>query len=189
MKHLLAVLVVTLTTGCGSLPNARPFANATSTLSASVKTSGQALTDSLRDAGSLLPKDKSSYEKAIQKFDAAWTFRIKAAEGAVAYSNSVANVIAAAGEARETINKVGDSLGALAGAAGIALPAAPVIGIAKDIGEFIAVRVAVVRTSRKLEEAVTQAQPAVERIAEYPSALTRIDPPLLIEVDPGTMRG
>lgn len=167
MRSFLAAIVLALVAGCGSLPDAKPFADATSTLSASVKTSGQALTDSMRDAGSVLPQDQAAYDKNVKDFNAAWEVRIKAAEGAVAYSNSIADVIAAARETRDTINRVGDSLGALAGAAGIALPAAPVIGVAKDIGEFVASRIATVRASKNLEEAVAQAQPAVDKIAEH----------------------
>ena len=131
------------------------------------KRSGQAITDSLRDAGSLLPQNKDAYEKNIRDFDAAWQARVKAIEGAVAYSNAIVDIIAAAGETRETVNRVGDSLSALAGAAGIALPAAPVIAVAKDIGAFIAERIALVRASSTLQQAVTQAQPAIDHIAEH----------------------
>jgi hypothetical protein len=42
-----------------------------------------------------------------------------------------------------------------------------VVGVAKDIAGFIAERIAVVRASRTLEEAVAQAQPAIDRIAEH----------------------
>jgi uncharacterized phage infection (PIP) family protein YhgE len=167
MKNVAAALLLALVAACGSLPNVAPFADATSALSASVKTSGQAITDSLRDAGSLLPQNKDAYEKDIRDFDAAWQARIKAAEGAVAYANAIADVVAAAGETRETVARVGDSLAALAGAAGIALPAAPVVGVAKDIGEFVAARIAEVRASATLREAVTRAQPAIDRIADH----------------------
>ncbi|WP_263772955.1 hypothetical protein [Propionivibrio soli] len=166
MKCLIGVFLLVFVTGCGSLPDAKPFAEATGTMSGFVKASGQALTDSLRDEGSLLPENKTKYEDDIKKFDTAWEVRIKAVEGAVAYSNAIADVIAAAGETRETINKVADSLSALAGATGIALPTAPIIGVAKDIGEFLAARIATVRASHKLEEALAQAQPAVDKIAE-----------------------
>ena len=61
-----AFLLAILVAGCGTLPDGKPFADATGTWSASVKTSGQALSDSLRDAGSVEPKDKDSYEKNVK---------------------------------------------------------------------------------------------------------------------------
>jgi hypothetical protein len=165
-SRLAAAIVCLLLAACGSLPDARPFADATGTWSASVKASGQALADSLRDAGSVEPADKNAYEQDIKKFEEAWSARIKAAQGAVAYSSSIADVVAAAGETGQTVNKVADSLGALAGASGITL-AGPTVSVVSDVAKFVGAQVAIVRVSRKLEDAVAQAQPAVDSIAEH----------------------
>ncbi len=71
-------LLVILVVSCGTLPDAKPFSDATGMWAASVKTSGQAVADSLRDAGSVTPPDKGSYEKNIKMFEMAWSARVKA---------------------------------------------------------------------------------------------------------------
>ena len=165
----LALLVFSiLAAGCGTLPDARPFADASATLAVAVKSSGQALTDSLRDAGSAASSssDAKAYEELVGKFDAAWAERVKAVQGVAAYSEAIADVIDAGREGEETVKKVGDSLQGLASAVGIPL-AGPAVAAASEISQFIAGRVALVRASRKLEEALAQAQPAVERIAQH----------------------
>jgi hypothetical protein len=45
--------------------------------------------------------------------------------------------------------------------------ASPALGVAGDIARFLFDRIAIVRASRSLEDAVAQAQPAVDRIAEH----------------------
>jgi hypothetical protein len=166
VRLLIAILLVSLLAGCGTLPDARPFADATSALSVSVKASGSAIADSLREAGSVTPSDQAVYEKHIQRFEDAWSARVKAAQGAAAYSEAIADLIAAGKEGGETVKRVGDSLGALAAVSGISL-AAPAVGVAGDIARFIVDRIAIVRASQTLEEAVAKAQPAVDRIAEH----------------------
>jgi hypothetical protein len=165
-SRLAVVIVCLVLAACGSLPDARPFADATGTWSASVRASGQALVDSLRDVGSVVPEDRNQYEKDIKEFEDAWSARAKAAQGAVAYSSSIADLIASAGEAGATVTRAANSLTALAGAAGISL-AAPGVEVAGDIARFLADRIAIVRASGNLEEAVAQAQPAIDRIADH----------------------
>jgi hypothetical protein len=161
------VVICLLVAACGSLPDARPFADATSAWSASVKASGQALSDSLREASAAVPEgERNQYDKSIKEFEDAWAARIRAAQAAAAYSNAVADLIASAAGAGESVTKVGDSLAALAGAAGISL-AGPALDVAGDFARFLADRIAIVRASRRLDEAVAQAQPAVDRIAEH----------------------
>jgi len=163
----LALLVFSiLAAGCGTLPDARPFADASATLAVAVKSSGQALTDSLRDAGSATPPDEKAYEKLVDAFDAAWANRVKAVQGVAAYSDAIAEVISAGREGEETAKKVGDSLKALASTVNIAIPASAAVGVATDAAVFLAKQIAVVQASRKLEDTLAQAQPAVERIAD-----------------------
>jgi hypothetical protein len=161
---IIVVLCALLLAACGTLPDGKPFADATGTWSASVRTSGQAISDSLRDAGSVEPRDKAAYDKLTKDFEAAWSERIKAAQGVVAYSNAIADLLAASKESAETIKKAGDALEGLATAVGIPV-AAPVVGVATDLASFVFSRIAIVRAQRQLDDAVAQAQPAVDRIA------------------------
>lgn len=164
--HAAAALAAVLV-GCGTLPDGRPFAEASSALSASVKTSGQAVSASIRDtAGMLPPAEGKLYGAWADSLDNVWAERVKATEGAVAYSEAIAGLIAAGQAGGETAKQVGDGLGALATAAGIPI-AAPVAGVAGDIARFLIERIAIVRASDKLEDAVHKAQPAVNRIAEH----------------------
>lgn len=157
---LLAILVA----GCGALPDGKPYADATGAWAASVKTSGKALSDSLRDVGSVEPVDKNLYEKNVKNFEDAWRGRVNAAQGVVAYSYAIVDLIASSKESGETVKKAGDALSGLATAVNIPL-AAPAVDMAGDLARFVLDRIAIIRASKQLEEAVAQAQPAVDRIA------------------------
>lgn len=162
-----ALALAAVLAGCGTLPDGRPFADASSALSASVKTSGQAVSDSLRDAGGVMPAgEAASYAQLASELDKVWAERTKATQAATAYSQAIADLIAAGSAGAETTKQVGDSLGALATAAGIPV-AAPLAGVAGDLARFLFERMAIVRASQKLEDAVELAQPAVDRIAEH----------------------
>jgi hypothetical protein len=163
----LVVVICALLAACGSLPDARPFADATGAWSASVKASGQAISDSLREASAAVPEpEREQYEKIVKEFEDAWIARIRAAQAAAAYSNAIADLVASAAGAGESVTKVGDSLTALASASGISL-GAPLVDVAGDVARFLADRIAIVRAQRSLGDAVAQAQPAVDRIAEH----------------------
>lgn len=166
LNIVISLLLATLFSGCGTLPDAKPFADATSALSASVKVSGQAVSDSLRDAGGVMQSSESKkYETHADNLQNAWADRVRAIQGAANYADSIADLIAAGKEGGETAKKVGDSLSVLAAAANISI-AAPVAGVVGDIGRFLADRISIVKASQTLEDTVTQAQPAVDRIAE-----------------------
>ena len=170
--HLAALALAAALTGCGALPDARPFAEASSALSSSVRASGQAVADSLRDAGSLMrPSEAKDYEELAQSLDKAWSQRVKATQGALAYSQAIAELIAAGQGGAQTARQVGDSLEALAGAAGISM-GAPAAAVAGNVAGFVFERIALVRAAQKLEDAVLLAQPAIDRIADHLAAET-----------------
>jgi hypothetical protein len=180
-RNLAAAALAAALVGCGTLPDGRPFAEASSALSASVKTSGQAVSASIRDTAGVLPAAESKqYGAWADSLDSVWAERVKATEGAVAYSEAIAGLIAAGQAGTETAKQVGDDLGALATAAGIPI-AAPVAGVAGDIARFLIERIAIVRASDKLEDALEKAQPAVNRIAEHlaDEAANRLRPILI----------
>jgi hypothetical protein len=166
-----AFATLALLAGCGTLPDAKPFADASATLGVAVKSSGQALTDSLREAGSATPADQKAYEKLVDGFEQAWASRVTAMQGVVAYSDAIADIVSAGQEGEQTAKKVGDSLKALASAVNVSL-ASPAVGVASDIGVFLAKQIAVVEASRKLDDTLAKAQPAVDRIAAELAAET-----------------
>lgn len=153
--------------GCGTLPDARPFADATGALAASVRSSGQALTDSISETGASVPDDEqSAYTQLAEKFQKAWALRVQAAQGAVDYANAIADLMKAGKQAGDTVKTVGDSLSGLAAAVNIPLAGAA-FDATEDLARFIVDRIAIVRASHSLEDALTKAQPAVDRMAEH----------------------
>ena len=153
--------------GCGTLPDARPFADATGALAASVRSSGQALADSIIETGAAVPEEEqSAYTQLGAKFQKACAVRVQAAQGAVDYANAIADLMKAGKQGGETVKTVGDSLSGLASAVNIPLAGAA-FDAAEDLARFIVDRVAIVRASHSLEDALSKAQPAVDRMAEH----------------------
>lgn len=151
--------------GCGTLPDAKPFADATGALSASVKASGQALTDSMREAATVLPDDRSAYERNLASFESSWNVRTRALQGAADYSNAIVGLISASDKSNEAAVKVAGSLSALANSFGVPVAGAAA-SVATDIGSFVWQRVSIVRASRSLEQAMIEAQPVVDAMAQ-----------------------
>jgi hypothetical protein len=150
--------------GCGTLPEARPFAEATNTLSVTVVASGTAITDSMDEAGSAVPGDAAEYQKLAGTFGQAWRFRVEAAQAMVTYAESIADLVAAGTQGSETADAIANSLTALAAVSGVPL-AAPAVGVAGDAARLIVRNIAIVRASRSLEGAVASAQPGIDLVA------------------------
>lgn len=159
------LLLAAAVTGCGTLPDARPFAEASQTLATAAASAGQAVADSLGEAGALADGDDAAYKARADRFRAAWGERLAATRAVATYAESIADLISAGQEGGETVKKVGDSLSTLAGALNIPL-ASPAVGVVGDVARFLADRIALVRASDRLETALAQAQPAVDRLAE-----------------------
>ena len=83
----------------------------------------------------------------------------------VTYSRSLGATVAAGNEGAASARKVADSVQTLAGAAGITLPAAPVVGTVTDVAAFVSAEVASIRASSTLAEAMQAAGLAVDQIA------------------------
>lgn len=174
------VLIALTVSGCGTLPDAKPFADASQTLATSVAAAGRAVADSLGEAGALSESDDAAYKARSDRFSAAWGERVAATRAVAAYSESISDLISAGQEGGETAKKVGDALSGLTGALNIPL-AAPAVGVVGDIARFLADRIATVRASDGLETALMQAQPAVDRLAERIASET--DQPLRTVLD------
>ena len=162
---LLALALALAVSGCGTLPDATPFADASRTLSNSVALAGQAVADSLGEAGALSESDEAAYKARADRFRTAWAERVATTRAVAAYAESISDLISAGQEGGETVKKVGESLSGLAGTLNIPL-ASPALGVLGDVGRFLADRIAMVRASDRLETALAQAQPAIDRLAD-----------------------
>lgn len=159
-RALAAATVVLLAAGCASLPSAGPFVDATRQYRSTLATGGVALEQQLADAGS---------SDSAKRFAKEWEARVRAADALVAYSKSIAAVADSGARGAESAQRIADSAQSLAGAVGLSLPAAAA-STAVDTGTFVYAQIAAARAARSLGEALTQAQPAVERIATIMAA-------------------
>ena len=150
--------------GCGTLPDARPFSEATVSLAASVVMSGRAITDSLVEAGGAVPGDAAVYAQLAVDFGGAWAHRIDATDAAVVYAESIADLVAAGSQGAATVDGVADALTTLSQGVGLSLTT-PAVAAAGDAARLIHARIAVVRASDRLSDALAHAQPAIDRVA------------------------
>lgn len=151
------VICAGLLVGC-QLPNVGPFVDATGQLKGAVASSGTAVELELRLMGAdALAKDLKTN----------WAARDKAMTALLAYAESLDAIVAAGKSGAESAGKIADSLKGLAGAAGVAIPGSPeMLAVATDTAKFLYAQIANVRAAKQLSKALTEAQPAVEKIAE-----------------------
>jgi hypothetical protein len=149
-------VAVSAAAGCASLPDAGPFVDATTQYRSAIVASGAAIEGELREIRATPQADAFAKE---------WSVRIRAADALVAYSRSLAGIVSAGNDGAASARKVADSVQTLAGAAGIALPAAPVVGTVTDVAAFVYGQIASIRATSALAEAMQAAGPAVDQIA------------------------
>lgn len=170
---------VCILAGCGSLPDARPFADASHAMALSVQASGKAVSGSLRGTANRAQGTQSGrYQGYASQLDDAWAARVQAAQGAVAYSEAISELLAAGNAGADTAHKIGTQLTQLAAVSGIPI-AAPVAGATGDLFAFLSTRIAIVHASKSLEEAIQQAQPIIDRITMQLAADARRLQPIL----------
>lgn len=151
------LICVGILAGC-QLPNVGPFVDATGQLKGAVASSGTAVELELRLMGAdALAKD----------LKANWAARDKAMTALLAYAESLDAIVAAGKSGAESAGSIADSIKGLAGAAGVAIPGSPeMLAVATDTAKFLYAQIANVRAAKQLSKALTEAQPAVEKIAE-----------------------
>ncbi len=167
---------------CGTLPDARPFADASHALHQAVAGSGAAVGSAFADAALLDRSQARQYEEQAARFEQLWAARLTASEAAATYADLVADLVAAGQDGAAAVDRVAESLGALAAAVRVPL-VSPAAGAAGDVARFLADRIALVRASARLEGAVADAQPAIDRIAAHLEAESdRQLRPILLEL-------
>ena len=154
----LAVLaLLNALSACAPLPDATPFRESTLQLRSAMATGHVAVDGELRASEEL--------DDLADRLDCAWKRRLAAADGMVAYAESIVALTDAGDRGDETVAAVAVSVKSLATAAGVALPPTPV-AVATDTAELIALHIANIRARNTLAEAMQQAQPAVEAVAD-----------------------
>jgi hypothetical protein len=158
MAGSLFMLFIAITVvGCASLPEVGPFVDATAELRSAVAASGSTAATELR-----LMKGGDDHANRLTQL---WAARAQAVDGLVVYAESLRSIVKAGQQGGQAARALADSVTGLAQAAGVIIPAARAVTVATDAAIFVYSHIALVRASHSLEEALVNAQPAVERVA------------------------
>lgn len=144
--------------GCASVPEVGPFAQATAEVRSAVVTAGATAEAELRRM--------EGGEQYADRLQAQWKTRVKAVGALVDYTDSLQSIVEAGQQGGDTADALADSVTRLAGAAGIALPAAGTVDVATDTARFVYQHIARMRAAKSLEASLEASQPAVEQIAQ-----------------------
>lgn len=178
LRAVIGVWLYAWVSGCATPPNPTAFADATHSLAASVRAVGAEVQDQLEATAAT--KDDASL------FEHHWAARNDALNAASNYSQSLVTVFAEAHPSQPAA--LSRSLQTLARALGVGGKLDPVsatiiqtsswtgVGQSVEVGAgvlaatadtiaFIQAQIALVHASRTLEEALTRAQPVIERVA------------------------
>jgi hypothetical protein len=152
----LSVLLLATLAGCGSLPDLRPLADATSELQSSTAMLGTEVATSLTGSCNVGGQNV----ECRKAFETAWAARVDALGAIAKYTDSLAQ-IAAAGEAgAESARQVGGAVNQLLGAIG----QAPLSDAITSAAEKLYEQVANVRATNSMSDAVDEATPIVSRM-------------------------
>ena len=155
-SSFLLLLIAVSSVGCASLPELGPFVDATLELRSAVAAVGSTVEAELQRM--------QGGQKYADRLAKEWAVRIQAVDALVAYAESLRAIVKAGQEGGQAARSLASSVTALAKAAQVAMPAAGAVSVATDTASFIYGQIALVRASKSLEEALMNAQPAVQRI-------------------------
>jgi hypothetical protein len=150
-----------LASGCATLPDTKPFAEATVALRGAVQSSGAAVVSELK-----MTQLPNAAQQAAT-LESAWTERNRAMSALVEYASSLESITAAgeggAGAARKVFDAAGELVSAL-GASSFGAGAG--VQLARDTFVFANEQIAKARAAKSLEESLAALQPAIDRVAQ-----------------------
>jgi hypothetical protein len=150
-----------LLSGCRSLPDASPFADATVGLRNAVTMGGNAVVAELKRS------PVEGMDAQADSLEQAWAERTKAMSALVEYAHSLQAITSSGNNGAESVQKLATAAGTLAQALGAANFAAGTVGqLAIDTLKFLGDQIIRARAAKTLEAALAEMQPAIDRIAE-----------------------
>ena len=159
------VLVAWLFAGCANLPDVQPFTDATVSLRSAVASSGAAV------VGELQRVEISGVKSNATALEAAWVERNKLFTSLVDYANSLQGIMDAGQTGAESVGALADSVKKLAAAAGIVQPGAgEAAAVITETAQFVYQQIAKARAAASLEKALSEVQPAIQRVTEKMAA-------------------
>lgn len=167
-----------LLAGCPSLPDTKPFSDATTSLRSAVVSSGTAVVAELKRN----PIEGMAAHGATLERE--WKVRAQLMSALADYAHSITAIADAGNKGAESAQKLADAANTLAqtlGAANLATSAGATLAI--DTFKFVNEQIARARAAKSLDAALTEMQPAIERIAELLAAdLTALDEAMQIAI-------
>jgi hypothetical protein len=157
---LLVPAVVLVLSGCANLPDTQPFTDATINLRSAVASSGAAV------VGELERTEIAGVKEQAKNLEAAWNERNKLLTALVEYASSIQAIVDSGKSGAESVNALAASVSKLAQVANIVQPGAGAAGeLITETAAFVYGHIAKARAAASLEKALTEVQPAIERIA------------------------
>lgn len=157
----LGCLVLLLGSGCATLPDTKPFAEATVALRGAVQSSGAAVVSELK-----MTQLPNAAQQAAT-LESAWTERNRAMSALVEYASSLESITAAGEGGAGAAKKVFDAAGELVSALGASsFGAGAGVQLARDTFVFANEQIAKARAAKSLEESLAALQPAIDRVAQ-----------------------
>jgi hypothetical protein len=159
-----ASVFLSLLAGCATLPDVRPFADATISLRSAVAASGTEVVDELSNV------EIEGARAEAKKLEAAWREHNKLLAALVEYANSLQAIVDSGNNGAESVKTIAASVSKLAQVANIAQPGSGAAGaLVTETASFVYGQIAKARAASSLEKALAEVQPAIERIAEVMS--------------------
>jgi len=157
----LATALLSVLAGCATLPDVKPFTDATVSLRSAVASGGAA---TVAELGRV---DNPGVKAEADKLAKAWEERDKLFAALIAYASSLQAIVDSGSAGAESAKALADAVTKLASAANIVQPGAgPAVDVASQTAVFVYEQIAKIRAAVSLEAALTEAQPAIERIAQ-----------------------
>ena len=150
-----SALVIALLSGCGTIPDLKPFADATADLRTGVSGVGT-------EYSALIPSSLrcADGEPCSEQFDKAWAPSVAAMKAIATYSDSLAQIADAARTAEQSSEKVAGAAQALLGALGASPLSAPIIAaVKKGLTE-----IAKERAMRSLDQSIDAVHPLISEV-------------------------
>jgi uncharacterized protein YukE len=162
------ILAFTLSlSSCRTPPDMRPFADATSQLAGSIKTTGRTI---VSEVDSMSAKWKGDQRKGAtniaEKFNREWAQRNALADAILEYSASLTSIAQAGEQGEKSALAIADSFKKLCSAIEIAMPPAAAVEAAVNIGAQLYGRFARDYAAKTLGAGMRQLQPSIDETAK-----------------------
>ena len=160
-----AAALLTLS-GCRTAPDLRPFADATSQLASSIKTTGKTVVSEVDTMSAGWEKsERATAMLTVNKFEKQWVQRNALADALLDYSASLTAIAQAGEQGEQSAQAVAASFKKLTDAVDVALPQAEAVAEAVKIGSYLYGKFAQDHAAKTLGESMRRLQPTIDETA------------------------